>query len=148
MEKNFFVSGDMHGNQVLWDACINSFLKPGDTIIVLGDFGIGFFDGKYWTKEMFYDYIAEQEYRVLFCDGNHENFDKLNGYDVSLWNGGRVHAIRNNLIHLMRGEVFKINDKVFFVMGGGYSIDKAIRIPGKSWWEEEMPAKEEYDNVS
>ena len=48
----------------------------------------------------------------------------------------------------MRGEVFKINDKVFFVMGGGYSIDKVIRIPGKSWWEEEMPAKEEYDNVS
>lgn len=115
---------------------------------MLGDFGIGFFDGRYWTEEMFYDYIAEQEYRVLFCDGNHENFDKLNGYEVSLWNGGRGHIIRKNLIHLMRGEVYKIDEKDFFVMGGGYSIDKAIRVPGQSWWAAEMPTKEEYDNAS
>ena len=31
-----------------------------------------------------------------------------------------------------------------FTMGGGYSIDVAYRIPGRSWWPEEMPSDEEY----
>ena len=53
-----YVTGDIHGDQILWDACISNFLKEGDNIIVLGDFGIGFFDGRYWTEEMFYDYLA------------------------------------------------------------------------------------------
>ena len=55
-----YVTGDIHGNQILWDACINRVLNEGDTIIVLGDFGVGFFDGRYsgiyvqvksWYKE-------------------------------------------------------------------------------------------------
>ena len=25
-------------------------------------------------------------------------------------------------------------------MGGGYSIDQMLRIPGRSWWPEEMPS--------
>ena len=63
-----YVTGDIHGDQILWDACISNFLKEGDNIIVLGDFGIGFFDGRYWPEEMFYDYLAEQKYTVLFVD--------------------------------------------------------------------------------
>lgn len=60
-----YVTGDIHGDQILWDACISDFLKEGDNIIVLGDFGIGFFDGRYWPEEMFYDYLSEQKYTVL-----------------------------------------------------------------------------------
>ena len=142
----YYVTGDIHGNQILWDACITNFLKPGDTIIVLGDFGIGFFDGRYWPEEMFFDYLAEQSYTVLFIDGNHENFDKLNSYPVSDWGGGRVHYIRSNVIHLMRGELYEVEGKKVFAFGGGYSLDKALRIPGKSWWPEEMPNEAEYKN--
>ena len=29
----------------------------------------------------------------------------LNNYKVEMWNGGKVHKIRNNIIHLMRGQV-------------------------------------------
>lgn len=142
-----YITGDTHGNQILWDACINSFLKPWDTIMVPGDFGIGFFDGRYWSEEMFYDYLEEQPYTVLFCDGNHENFYKLNAYEVKEWNGGRVQFIRKNVIHLMRGEVYEIDDKKIFVFGGGFSIDKDYRVPGKSWWPEEMPNNEEYETA-
>ena len=99
-----YVTGDIHGDQILWDACISNFLKEGDNIIVLGDFGIGFFDGRYWPEEMFYDYLAEQKYTVLFVDGNHENFEKLNSFPVDQWHGGRVQFIRSNVIHLMRGD--------------------------------------------
>ena len=29
-------------------------------------------------------------------------------------------------------------------MGGGYSIDVMYRIPGRTWWPEEMPGDAEY----
>lgn len=132
----------------MWDACITPFLKKGDTIIIPGDFGIGFFDGMYGSEELFFDYIAGQDYMVLFCEGNHENFEKLNGYEISDWNGGKVHRIRRNLIHLMRGEVYMVNGKKIFVMGGGFSLDKEYRIPGKTWWTDEMPRDEEYKNAT
>lgn len=38
---------------------------------------------------------------VLFIDGNHENFEQLNSYPLDVWNGGKVHSIDSNLIHLM-----------------------------------------------
>lgn len=142
------VTGDTHGNQVLWDACIATFMKTGDMIIVAGDFGLGFFDGKYWPEEMFFDYLAAQNYTTVFCDGNHEDFEKISGYAISEWNGGKVHRIRENVIHLMRGEIFEIDGKSLFVMGGGYSIDKDFRVQGKNWWAEEMPNNMEYERAS
>lgn len=141
-----YITGDIHGNQILWENHIKKVLKTGDTLIILGDFGIGFLDGIYWPEELFFDYLSEQDYTVLFIDGNHENFNKLNAYDVSEWNGGNVHFIRHNIIHLMRGEIFTIENKKVFVFGGGYSLDKEFRSYGKSWWPEEMPSEEEYEN--
>ncbi len=34
--------GDTHGNLVLWNTCITNSLNEGDSIIVLGDFGVVF----------------------------------------------------------------------------------------------------------
>lgn len=83
-------------------------------------------------NKTFYDFLNEQEYTVLFIDGNHENFDKLNSYSVETWCSGKVHKIRNNAIHLMRDEVYCIEGYLIFVMGGGYSIDKYLRTEGVS----------------
>lgn len=80
-------------------------------------------------------------------NGNHENFDLLAEYPVETWNGGKVQFICPSVIHLMRGQVFTLEGKTFFVMGGGYSIDKIYRKPGKSWWPEEMPSEEEYEEA-
>lgn len=144
------ITGDTHGDQVLWYKSINNYLNEGDTIIVLGDFGVGFFDGRYWSEELFYDFLAEQKYTVLFIDGNHDNHDKLNAaYPVEMWNGGRVHFLRKNVIHLMRGEIYSLDDgKKVFCFGGGYSLDKEYRVPGKTWWPQEMPSEEEYKNAT
>ena len=84
---------------------------------------------------------------MLFTDGNHENFDKLYGYPTETWCGGRVHKICSNVIHLMRGEVYCIGGCSIFDMGGGYSIDKYRRTEGVSWWPQEMPSEEEYNNA-
>ena len=47
----------------------------------------------------------------------------------------------------MRGQVYELEGVSFFTMGGGYSIDQMLRIPGRSWWPEEMPSDEEYDEA-
>ena len=43
----YYVTGDVHGGQEMWHEKITPFLKPGDTILVAGDFGVGFF---IWMK--------------------------------------------------------------------------------------------------
>ena len=141
-----YITGDTHGNQYKWVEQIEPVLSPGDTLIVTGDFGVGFWNGRYWSEETFFDYLGEQDYTVLFIDGNHENFNKLNAYPTELWNGGRVHRLRPNLIHLMRGEVFCLEGLRLFCFGGGYSLDKAFRQENVSWWPQEMPSEEEYRN--
>lgn len=142
-----YVVGDTHGNQYQWVEQIEPVLSPSDSILVCGDFGIGFWHGHHWSEEAFFDFLSEQDYTVLFVDGNHENFDKLNSYPVENWCGGKVHKVRNNVIHLMRGEVYHIAGNTIFVMGGGYSIDKYLRTEGISWWPQEMPSEEEYCNA-
>ena len=145
--KMIYITGDTHGNQYKWVEQIESVISPADIIIVCGDFGVGFWNGRYWSEETFYDFLSAQKYTVLFIDGNHENFDKLYSDPIETWCGGRVHKIRQNVIHLMRGEVYCIEDISIFVMGGGYSIDKYLRTEGVSWWSQEMPSEEEYDNA-
>ena len=84
---------------------------------------------------------------VLFVDGNHENFDNLYSCPVEDWNGGKIHKIRHNLIHLMRGEIYQIDGVTIFTFGGGYSMDKYLRQENVSWWPQEMPSEEEYRNA-
>ena len=81
----------------------------------------------------------------LLMVSNHENHDLLNSYPVSEWNGGKVHFITPSIIHLMRGQVYKIGDKTFFTMGGAESHDKIYRKEGVSWWSREMPSNDEYE---
>lgn len=80
-------------------------------------------------------------------DGNHENHALLNEYPVTEWNGGKVHQIQPSVFHLMRGQVFTIDGIKFFTMGGASSRDKQYRKEGVSWWSQELPSREEYEEV-
>ena len=82
---------------------------------------------------------------VLFIDGNHENFDLLNAYPVEEWKGGKIHRIRPNIIHLMRGQVFVIEGNKIFTFGGASSVDREMRTEGVSWWAAEVPDYAEFD---
>ena len=120
-------------------------LDKDDYVIICGDFG-GVWDNS--KEELFWrKWLLEKNFTTIFCDGNHENFDLLNKFPVEEWNGGKVHFINDSVIHLMRGQVFTIDNLKFFTMGGATSIDKHKRIEGKSWWKEEIPNKKEYDEA-
>ena len=69
------------------------------------------------------DWLNEKNSTTLFVDGNHENFTRLYNYPVEEWHGGKVHKIRDSVLHLMRGEIFEINDKKIFTFGGAKSHD-------------------------
>lgn len=144
-----YVTGDIHGNidSILYT--INN--TPGSTVLVAGDLGIGFFNRKLRCDDAYFDFISkclsQNSSLLLFCDGNHENFDVLNSYEISEWNGGKVHKIRNNIIHLMRGEIYDIDSERYFVFGGGFSLDYEYREIHKTWWPEEMPDDSEYENA-
>lgn len=138
-----YITGDTHGDyNDFIDRTKKLELTPDDTVIICGDFGFIFIDDYFLTK------LVKLPWNIAFVDGNHENFDKLERYPVENWNGGKVHRIAKNIVHLMRGNVFSIEGKTFFCMGGAYSIDKAIRREGVSWWSRESPSNEEYRTAS
>lgn len=111
-------------------------------LIVAGDFGCIF--GLGLKDEAKLDELAALPFTILFLDGNHECFPRIQEYPEEIWHGGRVHRVRRNVLHLMRGQVFEVEGLSMFTMGGGYSIDQMYRIPGRSWWPQELPAAEEY----
>ena len=139
-----YITGDVHGE-------ITRFVEPAvpsntwtqaDTLIVAGDFGCIF---GLKLDEQKLDFLESLPYEIAFLDGNHECFPKIYAYPEETWRGGKVHRVRHNVRHLMRGQIFEMEGLRMFTMGGGYSIDVGMRIPGRSWWPEEMPSREEYE---
>ena len=136
-----YITGDMHGDiERLYDKEFRK-LKKNDVLIVCGDFGYIFDGGKLEneTKKFF----ATRKFVTAFVEGTHDNLDKINRSRVTVWKGGKVHRIEGNLLHLMRGQIFKIDGNTFFTFGGGESIDKDIRIEKNLWWREEEPTPAE-----
>ena len=80
-------------------------------------------------------------------DGNHENFDILNSLPVTEWLGGKVHRISDNVIPLMRAQIFDIEGNTFFTFGGSESVDKEGREEGISWWPTEVPSEAEFEEA-
>jgi hypothetical protein len=138
------ITGDTHGFNDIDKLVLNktlSSLTEDDFLLITGDFG-GIWDGGMHDEDIL-DFYSNKPYTTLFVDGNHENFDLLNSYPVEQWNGGKIHRITDKVIHLMRGQVFNIENRSIFTFGGGASIDKAYRTPGVSWWPEEEPSEDE-----
>ena len=136
-----YITGDTHGERARI-AQLDQSLKEGDILIVCGDWGY-IFKNDYHEKN-FLDDIECRPWTMAFVDGNHENFPAIYSFPEEVWNGGKVHRIRKNIVHLCRGQVFDIEGTTFFTFGGGYSIDKALRRGGYSSWQEELPNDYEY----
>lgn len=122
-----FVTGDIHGNPQRFSS--NFFpeqkeMTKDDYVIICGDFGLVWNIIKENNTERYWlDWLEDKNFTTLFCDGNHENFDRLDAYPVKEWHGGKVHFIRPHVIHLMRGEIYDIDGKSCFVFGGARSHD-------------------------
>jgi len=142
-----WLCGDTHG-EINIDKVEKFFLYESkvtkkDFLIILGDAGVCWDGGM--SDDIVQDILTKLPCTVLWLDGNHENFDLIEEYPVKEWHGGKVQVMPGNLIHLMRGQVYDIDGHTFFIFGGGHSIDKMYRREHISWWPQEMPSKEEYE---
>ncbi len=140
------LTADVHGLvnfKRIKNSSVLKTLTTSDYLIICGDFGAIWDDPI--TDNGLLTWFDSQVFQTLFIDGNHENFTLLNGHPFTKWKGGKVHKIGKKIIHLMRGQIFKIDEKKFFTFGGAFSIK---RVRGNSpvyMWEEEMPSQNEYD---
>ena len=132
-----YITGDTHGEIRRFNDPAVKKLKNSDTLIICGDFGF-IWDGGEEERKLL-EKLGKHKYQIAFIDGGHENFDLLEKYPVSEWNGGKVHHISGNLYHLMRGQIYQIEGKTIFTFGGGESPDKEMRVELGKWWEREMP---------
>ncbi len=168
-----YITGDTHGSFKRFS--MKNFpeqreMTKEDYVIICGDFG-GIWDvgwegkaEKYWLE-----WLEEKSFTLLFIDGNHENFDRLNAYPEKEWHGGKVHEIRPHVLHMVRGQVFEIDGKKIFTFGGASSHDITggiletddpefrkkkreldreyipYRINHLSWWEQELASDEEME---
>jgi predicted phosphodiesterase len=151
-----WITGDTHGRIDFEKLSIKKWpsqqnLTKSDYLIICGDFGgVWFGANPRNARDSSKDDALLNEYEAkpfttLFVDGNHENHAELNKYPISEWHGGKVHKVRDGVIHLMRGQVFAIDGATFFTMGGARSTDIKYRQPNISWWEAELPTKEEWE---
>lgn len=136
-----YVTGDLHGDvDRLFDRQWRK-LKPGDTLIVCGDFGF-LWNGDKEEKDVI-KYLGSRKYTVAFLDGTHDNYDQINRCRQTVWKGGLVHRISDNLIHLCRGQIYTVEGKTIFTFGGGESVDKDMRLDSGKWWRQEIATPEE-----
>ena len=166
-----YITGDIHGDPTRFSKEAfpeQSKMTKEDYVIVCGDFGLVWDQMESRTEEYWLNWLQNKPFTTLFVDGNHENHDRLDAMPVSEWNGGNVHFVRPNVIHLMRGQVFTLCEKTFFTFGGASSHDiqdgilepddpdfeekfqqleqrgALFRVNHRSWWVEELPSEAEY----
>lgn len=166
-----YITGDTHSDFSRFteeNFPIQSEMTKDDYVIICGDFG------GVWTSEEessrekdALDWLDNKSFTTLFVDGNHENYTRLYNYPMEEWNGGKVHKIRDSVLHLMRGEIFDIDNKKIFAFGGAKSHDiqdgilnldeeekiynyrkrgAYFRIRDFSWWDLELPTNQEMEN--
>lgn len=174
-----YVTGDCHGDFQRFTKQqrkqLPFALTEHDSMLVCGDLGL------LWARDKELEYnlqwLSRLPCRILWVQGNHENYDMIAEYPLESWHGGYVRQIvRDRIILLERGEIFELEGKRFLTFGGASSHDvqggildrtspnyqedrrRAVkrklpyRVKHESWWEQELPTEEEMqrcrDNLS
>ena len=166
-----YITGDTHSDFSRFteeNFPIQSEMTKDDYIIICGDFGgVWTFEEESRREKEALDWLNNKNFTTLFVDGNHENYTRLYNYPIEEWKGGKVHEIRDSVLHLMRGEIFDVDNKKIFAFGGARSHDiqdgilnldeeekiyeyrkrgAYFRIRDFSWWDLELPTNQEMEN--
>ena len=139
------ITGDLHRNFHRVSALCDIFeTGKEDILIILGDVGINYFGG---NKDVQLKRELAKFPITMFCiHGNHERRpESIRSYQETEWCGGTVYMEPSfpNLLFAKDGEIYIIDGKKCIVIGGAYSIDKAMRLDNDwGWWDDEQPSSE------
>jgi len=157
------IAGDWHGNtkwalHVIWMA--KEVLADEDprVILHLGDFGI-------WPGPAGREYrdqvtmaLEQADADLLFVDGNHEDFTRLAAEEHSQLSaelesgppppgpvpvGSGLRGLKARVSWLPRGYRWSWHGRTWLALGGGVSVDRAIRTEGENWWPQEEITSEQ-----
>ena len=123
------VVGDTHGN---WNSLIEKIdsLTIRDCVLIhVGDVGIGFKspEKQKHDLEIVNNCFSDRGISFYAIAGNHDDPSYFQG-QVNL----------SNIVLLPDYSQMLINGKKFLFVGGAISIDRIMRTPNKSWWEDEF----------
>lgn len=112
-----YITGDTHGDIEIFSERHLGHLKKGDTLIITGDFGFIWDNSKEEKKRL--SKLGKKKFDILFVEGAHENFDLLKEYEEVKYHEGTARKIADNIYCLNRGELYEIENKTIFALGGG-----------------------------
>ena len=135
-----YITGDVHGNLSDLDSRNINRLKKDDVLIITGDFGFIWDDSSRELKML--KKLSKRKYKILFVDGVHENFELLNEYETTELFGAKAPKISDNIYRLCRGEIYSIENKSYFCLGGG-EVDDPFEKPDENPLHSPMPTDEQ-----
>ncbi len=112
-----YITGDIHGDIKDFESRDISKLKKGDVLIITGDFGFIWDNSKSELKAI--KKLSKKKFTILFVEGVHENFELLNKYEKCEIFGSKALKIADNIYCLLKGEIYTIDKKQIFALGGG-----------------------------
>ena len=145
-----FITGDQHGSidNIRYLDSINN-LSENDLVISLGDFGVPYWSAKKKSKNDMETLELFDKFHTNYAiiQGNHsKRFEHVKWFRQTKFCGANSFYCPKypNFHFLQNGEVYNFNNMTFLVMGGGYSVDKYIRLEkGWTWEPEEQLNNEE-----
>ena len=164
-----YVCGDTHGTHdikkiIEWKPASDYISEVHDNVLIqLGDWaGLWYTKGNIkgykkdrqeltkWIKRM-----NARDCQLIVVPGNHENWDMIEELPTVEMYGGKMYELKvyhhfhnaylGTIYITQRGELYNIQGKTFWSFGGALSIDKDHRIPGESYWEQELASWYEYE---
>jgi hypothetical protein len=149
--QQIYILGDIHGDWVSLNTFIDNKIRNSKQIaefklffdeleiiiLQVGDFG-------YWPHrnsiniDNAVDGIKDNMVKIYWCDGNHENHDVLDELETEQ-PGTPFIEICPSVYFATFGSILTLLDGTAVMFcGGADSIDKHLRIPHVSWWEQEV----------
>ena len=146
-----FITGDLHGDIDITKLNTKSFpeqkeLTKNDYLIITGDFGLIWNDEPSKIEKNWSEWLTTRTYTTIVVLGNHENYNRIEKLPEVEMFGGTVWKYTDSIFILKRGAVYEIAGKKYFTIGGAMSTDQQFRTEGQSWWKQEIPSSEEFDN--
>jgi len=129
--KSVVANGDTHGLFDAWHKLASNIraMIPGSVLLHCGDWGAGFRNVK--VEEAMQDGLnvlcCEHDVMIFVIRGNHDSKKRMEEYKNF-----------SNIKFLDDYTYFKINGAKFGFVGGAISIDRSERVPGLSYWEDEV----------
>ena len=162
MIKNWFITGDTHGDVYNRIKHISNNSNHETAIIILGDVGLNFFRNSLEysrTDTLRKDLVNKVGVKVYCVRGNHEMRPKdvgiimLETFDDNVHGNVYMEPDYPNIRYLMDGGEYEIDGHKTLVIGGAYSVDKQYRLANQEangfcgWFENEMLTKYEMEEI-